>query len=499
MAGVVYITAYAYDAADTLKGITYPSGDTATYQLNALGQVSEIDAVIGGSAKTLASGIQYLPFGSWTRLTLGNGVITTRAFDTDYRIGSIVSGSVLSRSYGYDQRNNITSITDALRPGRTQALTYDAIGELTNATGIYGSLGYFYNGSSGDRTRATAVLPANTNYIYPTTSHKLSSTSGLLGPTNYSYDPAGNLTGKGTTTYTFNNAGRLAAISGSGSPQYLYNAIGQRVEKTVTSGLLGGVHTSTVFSYDQSGLLLREGTATGALGSEYFYIYGEPLALYTQPATLLGPGPAQVYYYHNDHLGTPQFLTNSSGTTSWSADYQPFGTVTLRTQTITNNLRLPGQYSDSESGLYQNWHRDFDPDTGRYIESDPLGFAGGINTYAYVENDPVTLYDPAGLAKLGPKFRWRTCSQLEEGQCKAECESRGKEYESCRARVMITRSLRGDSVVPEIQQMPNSLSCSCKDKNNNTAFCALAASVAYYIISEGSRILFPPRNLLPIP
>jgi RHS repeat-associated protein len=63
----------------------------------------------------------------------------------------------------------------------------------------------------------------------------------------------------------------------------------------------------------------------------------------------------------------------------------------------TYNLRLPGQTNDRESNLFQNWHRNYDPVTGRYIESDPIGLGGGLNTYAYVEGNPLTGVDPAGL------------------------------------------------------------------------------------------------------
>lgn len=61
-------------------------------------------------------------------------------------------------------------------------------------------------------------------------------------------------------------------------------------------------------------------------------------------------------------------------------------------------LRYPGQDSDDDVGLYYNWHRYYNPGTGRYISSDPIGLAGGENTYAYVGNDPLGSIDPLGLA-----------------------------------------------------------------------------------------------------
>src|SRR6266513_76123 len=66
------------------------------------------------------------------------------------------------------------------------------------------------------------------------------------------------------------------------------------------------------------------------------------------------------------------------------------------------NLRLPGQYYDSETGLNQNYNRDYDPAVGRYIESDPIGLKGGYSTYAYAGDDPTDAVDPTGLIKYWP-------------------------------------------------------------------------------------------------
>lgn len=81
---------------------------------------------------------------------------------------------------------------------------------------------------------------------------------------------------------------------------------------------------------------------------------------------------------HNDHLGTPQKMTDSTGAIVWSADYKPFGEATVIISTITNNLRFPGQYFDAETGLNYNFFRDYNPTIGKYIEADPLNL-GTIN------------------------------------------------------------------------------------------------------------------------
>ena len=104
---------------------------------------------------------------------------------------------------------------------------------------------------------------------------------------------------------------------------------------------------------------------------------------------------------HNDHLGTPQKLTDQSQVVVWEADVNPFGETTITTNTITNNLRFPGQYYDDETNLHHNGYRTYDPSIGRYIQSDPIGLSGGINTYSYVGSNPLNLTDPNGLAVQG--------------------------------------------------------------------------------------------------
>jgi RHS repeat-associated protein len=81
----------------------------------------------------------------------------------------------------------------------------------------------------------------------------------------------------------------------------------------------------------------------------------------------------------------------------WQADYEPFGRVQLINPSLSLNPRLPGQYFDAETGLYQNWHRDYDARLGRYLESDPIGLEGGLNPYTYVSGNPVNAVDPFGL------------------------------------------------------------------------------------------------------
>ncbi len=105
-----------------------------------------------------------------------------------------------------------------------------------------------------------------------------------------------------------------------------------------------------------------------------------------------------VYYYINDHLGTPQIIIDESNNIVWKGDYQPFGSVNAAVSDLGNNFRFAGQYYDQETGLHYNYHRYYDPNTGRYLTPDPIGLAGmDPNLYGYVLNNPVNFIDPYGM------------------------------------------------------------------------------------------------------
>ncbi len=179
---------------------------------------------------------------------------------------------------------------------------------------------------------------------------------------------------------------RLQTISGGQlkipniePPLYTYNVFGQRISKKVGAQI-------TVYHYDLAGQLIAETEPTGKLIKAYVWLQGQPLAMIDANGS--------IYYYHNDHLGTPQRMTDKKGIVVWAADYLPFGQTNIMIETVENNLRFPGQYYDVETGLHYNYHRYYDPKAGRYITPDPIGLAGGINPYTYCLNNPSNFIDP---------------------------------------------------------------------------------------------------------
>jgi RHS repeat-associated protein len=108
-----------------------------------------------------------------------------------------------------------------------------------------------------------------------------------------------------------------------------------------------------------------------------------------------------VSFVRADHIARPVFATNSTVVKVWSATYHPFGGVHVSTGTLPT-ARFPGQWFQSESGLHQNWMRDYDPTTGRYLQPDPLGLIDGASVYGYVKQNPVRFIDPRGEMIVGP-------------------------------------------------------------------------------------------------
>jgi len=211
---------------------------------------------------------------------------------------------------------------------------------------------------------------------------------------SYSYDNVGNATADGTATFTYNDAGRMvSATKASVTTSYALDALGERVKKT-TSG------SSRYFVYDESGRLTGEYDNAGNLIEETVWL-GD------LPAATLRPNGAgvDVFYVHTDHLGAPRKISRpSDNVVVWRWDGDPFGTTAANqdpdgdSNPFAYGLRFPGQYFDVETGLHYNYLRDgYDSATGRYTQSDPIGLEGGINTYSYVAEDPISTIDPLGL------------------------------------------------------------------------------------------------------
>ena len=243
---------------------------------------------------------------------------------------------------------------------------------------------------------------------------------------HYRYDSRGNLMAKranGSLTKlewdSHNRLSRLIAPDGQRT-DYHYDPLGRRIAKISQS-------QATLYGWDGDVLAFetRDGEAVHYLFEPDRFvplaqvhtdaIRGVKVPAWSQhnpydpdkdPLRQAGPepqAPKAVYYYHTDHLGTPQALTDEHGALALEMDYQAWGQAreviadAASKAGIRNPFRFQGQYHDDESGLHYNRHRYYDPEIGRFISRDPIGLVGGINTHSYTLN-PVIWIDPLGLS-----------------------------------------------------------------------------------------------------
>jgi RHS repeat-associated protein len=190
----------------------------------------------------------------------------------------------------------------------------------------------------------------------------------------------------------------MATLTKSGvTTTYSIDGNGRRVRKFSSTGAASTV----IFAYDQAGQLLGEYDQTGKSIREYVWMGSTPVAVF-MPDPAAPAGNPIVHTIHTDHLDTPRVVLDKDNAVRWRWLAEPFGTTAPETNpsnlgAFTFNLRFRGQYFDAESGLNQNYFRDLDPTVGRYAQSDPIGLGGGVNTYAYVNGNPLSRIDPLGL------------------------------------------------------------------------------------------------------
>lgn len=401
-----YATRYSYDPAGHVSAITYPSGLFVQYTRDAFGRISGTTAQPSGQAVvTIFSNAKYKPFGPLRALAFGNGLNLTQKWDLDYHLTSIYTSSagetIQNLAYSDDPDGNIQAITDSQNNGEhSQSFGYDDLNRVASASGLYPAQSYQYDGV-GNRSKATIN---GVQYIYnpSPTSNQIVSVTQTGGGRYFYYLPSGQVYSdqrNPSSDYQFgyDGYGRLASASlnNTSLATYAWNGFDQRAVKAAA--------TTTDFVYDRAGHMIAEmSDTTGTALREYVWMDDTPVAMVDYSG-----GSPVVYDIHADHLGRPQKLTDQSGGLQWDGVFDPFGNPYNINGSLTMLLGFPGQYWDSETQLAQNWHRDYDPSIGRYVESDPIGLDSGLNTYNYAASMPSRYIDPTGDAPRSPTF-WCT-------------------------------------------------------------------------------------------
>jgi RHS repeat-associated protein len=392
-AGHTDSTEFYFSLAGRLGSRIAPDNVGVFYNYDSAGRVVSVTIPPGAfsSGSSPVQQITYLPFGPMTSYRLGHQIIT-RTYDANYALTDITSAA-LNLHFARDPLGNITALGNA--PGAspaTETYTYDPLNRLTGISDAGTALESYTYSPTGDRQSKTAPGLATGAYLYTSGTHQLASINGI----SRANDANGNTTGASsagqTWGYGYNGRNRMTVVQANGATvgNYIYNALGQRIQKNTTAPTA----TTQRYFYDEQSHLIGEYTVGGS-NRDTIWLGDMPVATVDTTGST-----SVVNFVIGDGLGTPRAVVNDAGTTIWSWAYQgnPFGEQQPTSSTgYVLNLRYPGQYYDVESGTNYNLNRTYESATGRYLQSDPLGLNGGISTYAYVGGNPLSSIDPLGL------------------------------------------------------------------------------------------------------
>lgn len=411
--GQPYTTHFLYDSNDRIKKITYPSGRIVNYSRNQLGQIVEVsttspDYYESPVTTTIVSNVTYYPFGPAKIIYYGNGITQSRLRDNAYRPSSfrlsIWQRVLETRDYSLDAAGNVTRIVDAQNTSDYDGYAYDPLSRLIwdeSADTNPATPTYTYDGNGNRLMRAVDMDEGSQTIEYSVGSNRIKSINGV----HVSVDPAGNVTDSGTgMSATYNAANRLRSIRKSGTTlSVLYNGTGELV-KTVAKGscscgVCPKVHEYFSFLPDGRALSVIQ-DASYAVSTDWIWLDGLPIAQIQESFLADGthdPSSTEITYLISDHLGTPRIGTDDNGHEVWRMRSDAFGRPSITSSGPVVRLRFPGQVDYGYAGVYYNYYRDYDSDTGRYLESDPIGLQGGTNPYSYAANRPINRVDPHGL------------------------------------------------------------------------------------------------------
>lgn len=324
--------------------LTHADGYFVDYTFDVLGRMTSVTE--DGAATPLAD-YTYDTLGRRTDLERRNGADTSYAFDLANRLTALdhtfVGSTALEHDYGYNAVSQVTSVT------------------LSNDDYLWQPTDNGTINATVDEMNELDVYNANT----------------------ITYDGNGNMTSDGSQTYIYNKSNQMiGAFVDATTISYLYDPAGRRVKKDVggivTEYLLDGAHE--IVEYSGTGTILRR------------FIYGpgvdEPIAMVEGGATT---------FYHQNHQGTVVAISDATGAVTQKYTYDAYGASS--DTTLGQPFRYTGRRLDPETGLFYYRARYYSPAMGRFMQVDPIRYAAGMNTHAYVGNDPMNFNDPSGMIK----------------------------------------------------------------------------------------------------
>ncbi len=345
------------------------------------------------------------------------------------------TNQLIERLYHYDKTGELTLIKDTRRGAIHYK--YDPVGRLLEATSKLGKETFNFDPASNILDRYNSTKDQSAQHI---SSEKGYSYNRLVNNVvqeyldqQYQYDAFGQLirqkSSQGDLNLEWDVLGRLIrSRNNQYTVDYRYDALGRRIQKR-SKHHHTGQEQNIIYGWDGDTLAYE---SSADITKHYFYekdsfvpllqaAYHHSIELHqtqdwTEKTYSIYKAPLwntvkqsqgfdDVWFYHCDHLGTPQEMSNLTGAIVWKAQYKAWGECKVeqaksdffeKSEIISNNIRFQGQYFDGEIGLHYNRYRYYSPYVGWFISKDPIGLLGGFNVYSYAPN-PNNWIDPLGL------------------------------------------------------------------------------------------------------
>jgi RHS repeat-associated protein len=377
--GSEFMVQREYDILDRLTKLTYPDNSVVQYSYDSnSGLLEKVFDPLTSTYYILNT--EYNALGQIKTIQYGNNAQTTYTYGQDLRLSRILTqglSTLQDLNYIFDKNGNLATLTDNLR-SNIRTFVYDNLDRLNEAHNLPapggGYADFYYQYDSIGNMVYKSDLGVMT-YGQNAGPHALTSSGGYT----YQYDANGNMVSGKNKTMAYDAENRLLEVNESGIiTSFSYDGDGGRVRKTTASGTT--TYIGSLFEIDSSGKTIK-------------HIFAGSNRVATVEST------GSTYYYHSDHLGSSNVITNQSGQQAQYCEYTPYGTLARNEGTDAVTHKFTGKELDS-TGLYFYGARYYDPEIGRFITADTIVQAPydpqSLNRYAYARNNPIKYIDPNG-------------------------------------------------------------------------------------------------------